>query len=225
MRKLMNPRPALLAVAIPATLAASSALVAQEPYAQPDNSWISISGTVVMPTSDEFTLDYGEGVITVEMDDWDAYGEAHALMDGDQVTVYGDIDDDLYEVASIEAAAVYVDSLNTYFYASSADEERIDYIPMHNWNVYVRPEPKQVTVTGTVSSVTREAREFTLDTGLRKLTVHTDDMAYNPLDDRGYQQVDRGDMVSVTGDLNRQFLEGRILDASFVTTMTRDRDS
>ena len=69
---------------------------AQEPYSKADDSWISISGTVAAPTADSFMLDYGDGVITVEMDDWDTYGDAYGLLDGDKVTVYGKIDDDLY---------------------------------------------------------------------------------------------------------------------------------
>ena len=39
---------------------------AQDPYTRPDDSWISISGTVVSPTADSFMLDYGDGLVTVE---------------------------------------------------------------------------------------------------------------------------------------------------------------
>ena len=63
--------------------------VATDPYEQPDESWISISGTVVNPDSDSSVLDYGDGVVTVEIDDWDSYGDAYGLLDGDQVTVQG----------------------------------------------------------------------------------------------------------------------------------------
>ena len=77
---------ALIPVAVGFALTAHPVLGGESaPRMQPNNSWISISGTVVNPTADRFALDYGSGMITVEVDDWDAYGEAHGLLDGDQV--------------------------------------------------------------------------------------------------------------------------------------------
>jgi len=76
-----------------------------DPYAKPDDSWISISGTVVNPKDDTFMLDYGQGTILVEMDDWDGVGEAYALIDGDRVTVYGAVDDGLFDERQSKQAA------------------------------------------------------------------------------------------------------------------------
>lgn len=222
MKTLRSKTPTVLATGIAAALLATGALAA-DPYAKPDESWISISGTVVAPGADEFTLDYGKGVIKVEMDDWDRYGEAYGLMDGDSVTVYGRIDDDLYELASIEASAVYVDSLNTYFYASSADEEGVAEAPISAWTIYTVPVPSQATVSGTVTSVNKEAREFTIDTGASMLTVDTSTMPYNPLDELGYQKIAKGDHISVTGDIDYEFFDGRVLEATAVTTLLKDR--
>jgi uncharacterized protein YdeI (BOF family) len=92
--------------------------MAEDPYAKPDDTWISISGTVDTVRPDSFTLDYGKGVITVEMDDGDRDADAYKLLKGDKATVNGKIDDDLFETRSIEAGSVYVESLDTYFYAS-----------------------------------------------------------------------------------------------------------
>ena len=39
------------------------------------------------------------------------------------MTVYGRVDDDLYETTTIEASSIYDQDLGTYFYASAADEE------------------------------------------------------------------------------------------------------
>lgn len=198
-----------------AAFVAVPAMFAQNPYNKPDDSWISISGTVVNPTASTFLLDYGEGLITVEMDDWDWYGEATGLIDGDQVTVYGDIDDDLYEVASIEASSVWVEDLNTFFYANDADEED---------SLYAFVPPVDLTKTivrGTVTSVT--GREFTIDTGAQQLTVDTIFMSYNPLDDKGYQQIDKGDFVSVTGDMTLDFLNNRELEADLILTLHEDK--
>lgn len=187
---------------------------AEDPYALPDNSYISISGTVAAPEADSFILDYGDGVITVEMDDWDSYGDAYGLMDGDKVTVYGDIDDDLYEVAKIEAGAVYVENLNTFFYASSADEEGAPY-----WTVSMPIVTSETIVRGTVTSIDQAEREFTVDTENQKLTIEIEGLGYNPLDDYGYQKIEKGDRVSVMGDIDHDFFEGRVLEADSVITL------
>lgn len=205
------------------SLAIMSLAVAQEmnhndPYAQPDNSWISISGTVVDPKADRFTLDYGEGLITVEMDDWDSYGEAYGLLDGDKVTVYGRIDDDLFERATIEAGSVYVENLNTYFYASSADEEDL-YSP-YFWSVETPLVLSEATIRGTVTSVDPIEREFTVDTGLQKIEVDTSHLGYDPLDAVGFQKIETGDRVSVTGGFDLNFIEGRQFEADSVVTLS-----
>jgi len=69
---------------------------AESPHAKVDESWISLTGDVVDSSFEQFRLDYGEGLITVEMDDWDWYDEADHVRAGDRVTVYGRMDDALY---------------------------------------------------------------------------------------------------------------------------------
>ena len=200
-------------------LPAAAAAENPAPYAQPDDTWISISGTIASPTADSFYLDYGDGTITVEMDDWDRFGDAHGLMDGDKVTVYGEIDDGLYEATTIEASSVYVQNLNTYFHADSADEEGdISLL----WNVPVPViETAATNVRGTVSSVDPTTRTFTLDTGNQMLTVDTWGLGYNPLDEYGYQRIQTGDVVSVTGTIDADFFEGRELEAESVITLSQ----
>jgi len=214
----------LLALALGA-LATQPAL-ARDPYARPDDSWISISGTVADPQAESFILDYGSGEITVEMDDWDEYGDAYGLLDGDRVTVYGMIDDDLFEQATIEAGSVYVESLNSYFYASAADEEDIAY-PAYAYTPYYWASPGPVvpaaaTVRGTVTGVDDAADEFNIDTGLQRLTVEVDELGYDPLDDAGYQKIEYGDRVSVSGLFDYDFLEGRVFEANAVVTLADD---
>ncbi len=185
----------------------------QDPYAKADNTWISISGTVESVMPDAFTLDYGDGIITVEMDDGDRDADGYKLMKGDKVTVSGMIDDDFYESTTIEASSVYVDNLNTYFYASPLDEE-------DTFVTYWTPVVLSKTVVqGTVTKVNDE--EFTLDTGIRELTVEVEEMAYNPLDDKGYQKIEVGDVVSVTGEMDSDLFEGRELVAETIVTLNR----
>ncbi|WP_237066361.1 hypothetical protein [Microbulbifer guangxiensis] len=201
-----------------AGLVLSSAAVAEDPYDKADDSWISVTGTVVSAQADRFALDFGEGVITVEMDDWDWYQEGQALLDGQEVIVYGRIDDDLYEIRSIEAASVHVDSLNSTFFASALDEEDINNIYVGSYFAFPRTEGQEVSLTGRVKAI--EGREFTLDTGVREMRIDTIGLGYNPLDDEGYQQIDAGDFVSVSGELDLGFFEENEIRADRVLTLS-----
>jgi len=207
----------LLAIIGGATLSVGA--YAEDPYEKPDDSWISISGTVGSPTEDSFILDYGDGVVTVEMDDWDSYGDAAGLLDGDEVTVFGKVDDDLYEVTTIEASSVYVEDLNTYFYASADDEE--------DASQWVVTQPIVIGATnlrGTVTSVDAAEREFTIDTEDQQMTVEAEFVGYNPFDDHGFQKIEEGDRVSVNGIIDNDFFEGRVFEATSIVTL-EDNDA
>lgn len=194
-------------------LALTSTAMAKDPYTAENNSWISLDGTVVSSGDSVFELDYGTGIVTVEMDDWDWYGEAAPLLEGDKVTVYGRVDDDLYELASIEASSVYVENLNTYFYASDIDEEDV-VIPTRVTGT------TGLNVQGIITD--KIGREFTLDTGVKKVKVDTIEMGYNPLDDKGFQQLDKGDFVQVIGTLDVDFFEKAEIMADSVITLVKD---
>ena len=191
-------------------------LTAQDPYTTPDDTWISVTGTVESIQPDEFALKYdteGAGWITVEMDDGDRDADAFKLELGDTVTVLGVVDDDLFERRTVEASSVYVRNLGTYFYASSVDDE----------DAFVRiPEPLMVNsahVQGTVSAVGET--EFMINVGPRQVVVKVNEMVYNPLDDEGTQRVKPGDVVSVYGTLDHNFLEGREILASSIVTIKK----
>ncbi len=192
--------------------------VEEDPYLKADETWISISGTAVDTKPASFTLDYGEGIVTVEMDGWDWYNKEFRVIEGDKVTVYGRVDDDLYETTSIEASSVYDKKLNKYFYANSADEEYND--DYDYWIVSDVIVPGTTIVRGTVTSVS--GRDFTVDAGPRKLTVDTSTMPYNPMDDMGYTKVDKGDYVSVSGDIDVNFWKGREFIADTIVVLEND---
>lgn len=209
-----------LSLAIASTLAITpvAALAAESPYLEPDGSWITLSGKVTSTTADTFMLDYGEGLVTVEMDDWDWFEESGEVLPGDEVTVYGEVDDDTFETAKIEASSVYVDSLGTYFYASGADEESVT-----DLDVAPTIDIGQLVLTGTVTSV--DGTEFTIDSGDQKMKVDTALMAYNPTDDEGYQQIEKGDQVTVTGDVDVDTFDAAELMADTVVTLDDDSSS
>lgn len=190
-------------------------VMAADPYKMANNTWISLSGKVATVTPDSFTLTYGEDMkktVTVEMDDGDRDADAYKLMKGDKVTVTGVVDDDFFETTTIEASSVYVENLGTTFYASAVDEEDMF---VTYWSPVV---VSRIVVQGTVTDVNGD--EFTIHTGERALRVEVDRMAYNPLDDKGYQRVEVGDRVSVTGQMDIDFFEGRKLEASHLVVLS-----
>jgi len=209
----MNPKTCKLALTGALALLLGATAMAENPYLQPDDTWISISGEVRSVSPDAFVLDFGEDNVTVEMDDGDRDADAYKLVEGDKVTVNGVVDDDFFETTTIEASSVYVEKLDTYFYASAVDEED-DFVTI------TRPIVVSASILeGTVTAVNDD--DFRLDTGVREITVETDELPYDPLDDLGYQQIDVGDRVSVTGNMDYDFLEGREFVASSVVTLSR----
>ncbi|MFP4076426.1 MAG: DUF5666 domain-containing protein [Halochromatium sp.] len=200
--------------ALALALTGATATWAADPAVAPDDSWISVSGTVESVAADAFVLDYGEGLMTVEMDDGDRDADAYKLVSGDKVTVSGRIDDDLLEARTIEASSVYVENIGTTFYASPIDDEAIN-------DVLVTVETpvviSEMTVQGQVTEV--DSDSFTVDAGLRKVHVDVDQMSYDPLDDEGYQKIEVGDRVSVTGQIDDGLFEGRKLVADSVVTL------
>ena len=192
-------------------LGVAGAAHAINPYAQPDEAWISMSGTVDSVSADTFTLDYGDGSIFVEMDDGDRDGDAYKLIPGDKVTVTGRVDDDLFESTSIEASSVYLEKLGTTFHASAADEEDL-FIAVTTPIVI-----SQTTVVGTVEDV--GDNYFRVDTGQQDVNVMTAGMGYDPLDDEGYQKVEAGDRVHVTGKLDEDFFTAPELMADSIVVL------
>jgi hypothetical protein len=208
-------RPAPGAVLALFGLLGTAAAQEPTPSAQPDDSRINISGTVVEAWGDGFRLDYADGTVVVEFDDLDDLPEAAALAPGDDVTVHGRIDDSTFEQTRIEARAVFVEALRTYFYASARDEEGFDD------SFHTERETGEATLRGTVQSTSPELDTFELDTGESVVTVDTATLDYDPFDDQGYQTIETGWPVSVSGRVTRQFFEGRELEATSVITLER----
>lgn len=190
------------------------------PYLQPNNEYINLSGTVVSTAPDAFVLDYGEGLVTVEMDDWDWYSEGYQILRGDDVTVYGKVDDDFYEQTTIEAGSVYVKQANTYYYASPIDEEGGSSTWVGSGFVAPAAANNMTNISGTIINV--DGREFLLSSGSREIRVDTSEMPYNPLDNKGFQQLDEGDIVTVSGDLDIDLFKRNELTAQIITTLVND---
>lgn len=209
----MKLRRSILSTAVLAASVATGSALAQQlnPYMQPDDTWISLTGTVQDVTRDSFNLDYGTGTVIVEMDDGDRDADAYKLIEGDYVTVSGRIDDDFFETTSIEASSVYVPKLNTFFYASAVDEE--DFSGWYNLDL----PAGEVIAQGTVTEVGEH--EFTINRHSQSLEVSTTFMENNPLDDEGYHRIAVGDVVRVSGEMEFGFMSEAELEADSVITL------
>ncbi len=205
----------LLALAGGLTLMAGTASAQQaNPYTRPDGSWITIGGTVhdLMPNA--FTLNYGRGVIRVEMDQAARKADTDMLEEGDTVDVTGRVDDDFLRLETIQAGSVYDARLDKYFYASSLDED-------DRASAEVRlPHPMTTEFRGMVTQIGDD--EFTIDRGPRKVTVRVDQMESSPLDDTGRQKLAVGDYVSVTAEITHDLFDHRRLEAMDVRELYHD---
>ena len=201
-----------------AVFSVSTAAQTQSPYLQPDDTWISLSGTVETVQRDQFLLDYGRGSVLVEMDDGDRDADAYVLTSGDKVVVNGLIDDDFFEMTTIEASSVYVESINSYFHASPLDDESMTFydpvVTVHGPIV-----EGDTTLQGTITAVDNDAQEFTLNTGVNMLTVKVDNLDDNPLDDEGYMQLDAQDVVTIRGEISTETFEGRVFEAERIVSV------
>lgn len=181
---------------------------------KPDGSWVAVSGVIVAHTPSAFTLDYGEGMITVETDNWNDRPQGWGVTEGDRVTVYGEVDDDFYQKRTIEAGSIYVEDLNTMVDAGTpSDDEDAPPVGYTYFNV---PVDHDFQVAGTVSSVS--GRKFAIDTGKRKITVDTSRLGYNPMDEVGFQVIEKGDFVAVSGDLDTAVFNGPEIVAETVVS-------
>lgn len=198
-----------------AAIALSAAPAAAETPAQTsDGEWLSLSGSVVSTAPESFTLDYGDETIRVEMDDYDWYRE-NPIREGDHVVVTGRMDADFWQNRTIEAGTVYVKSLNTMYFASSADEEST-IVPIVSVDPLINGE--SVRLTGEVRQIVGD--ELTLDAGLFEYRVDTGELDYDPLDDDGVQRIAVGDRISVLGRMDDSDLfDRREIDASALTEL------
>jgi len=76
-------------------------------------------------------------------------------------------------------------------------------------------------VRGSVSAVGDD--QFTVDMEGTELTVSTDALGYDPLDDLGYQRIEQGDRVSVSGDMEEGFFGGTELAADAIVELSDAR--
>jgi len=199
-------------VALPFSVASAGAH-RQAPDQLEDDAWITLEGSVSAVSDDEFRLQYGPHSIEVEFDDDDRDAASYMLNEGDKVIVTGRVDDDFFEEAEIEAHTVFVESAGTTFFSNDAAGEDAR---KHSvvYNAWLPVKDFRTVVTGTVTEVNGD--DFTVFTGSKNLEVDVDELGYDPFDDEGYQKIEVGDRVQVTGEIDEDFFFRRELEAKSV---------
>lgn len=201
-------------------------LLAQNTHAGLDDKlngeFVTLSGKVTEVKPHSFTLKTANNNVMVEMDDYSSWiADGFKLVNGDQVVVTGRVDQDFLEKRKVEAGSVYVKNLDTYFFASSDDEEDFSYIPTTYSLVGTLPEGATIDLQGKVTKI--QGREFTVDTGIRKIVVDTQKMGFNPLDKEGFTKLQVGDRVKVSGKVEENLFEAKEVAATYVMELSPNK--
>jgi uncharacterized protein YdeI (BOF family) len=215
-------RKQFLSIAIASALAAGAASPAAMAQSEgpmlekyEDETSITLSGTVVEARSDEFDLLVNDDTITIEVDEQFRDDGAYTLLAGDEVTVSGRVDDELFQGKVLSADALFIDKLGATFIL---DEDFVEKYGM----VSGRNLSGGIEVAGNVTSVSDDADEFRIHTGVGDFTVEVENLATNPIDDEGVTRIRPGDWVSVVGQVDSDWLEGREIVASNVHLVRLD---
>jgi hypothetical protein len=208
----MNPFMIFLAAfAFPIVLLAQDD---QDPRAAGDGSWVGISGTVQSTANNAFVLNYGDGTINVELERENAEGTEHAFLEGEQVTVYGIVNEGFFRATTIQARAVFVESMSTYTYVTDG------------FNEFVKITTPGFTSGSVVQGVVTASngRNLTIDKGDRSITIDTSILAEDPATAEGTRRVQVGDRVTAVGTMGRSFWTGRTLRASSLYKLGNDEE-
>lgn len=207
MRKMMTTA----ALAMPMLALGVSSAAAQSPRAAAEGDWVSVSGTVNRADDNNFWLDYDGGLIKVEVGNFFTdYNLENRLEKGERVTVYGAIDDQWFAGKVIDADRVYIENRSTWFDLAPTPGTTADYY-LYEPAPALADARAKVSFNGTVENVS--GRSFTLDTGASNITVDTAPMTSNPLDASGWPQVSKGDHVLVSGRIDNNLFDKRVLRA------------
>lgn len=165
---------------------------------------ITMQGTVSDVDDGDFTLRTRHGMVEVDGDDIFDDDNAFQLANGDQVTVSGTVDDDLFESREIDARSVHVDKVDVTFTTQN------DPVDGYTQNTN-RSAEHGGELSGRVLSI--GDGEFSIASGGGTVTVDVDELANNPLDDEGFPILEVGDRVRVSGEMDDGWFEDREFEA------------
>lgn len=199
-------------IAIATAMSLGLAAAAQAQIEAPAYSWVSMTGEVVSVSDNEFRLDYGKDIVTVESAGFgttSGASDAQKARVGDIVTVNGYVDGGFFDDKSIEAASIFNRNRGE-VEVGMADPDRPFDMGFASATMD-RDAEGGASFSGLVTDIA--GPEFTLLTGGgRELRVHTGGMPRNPLDASGVVRIGEGDRVAVSGELDPEQYE----DVDFV---------
>lgn len=167
--------------------------------------WVTVNGKVVSVAPDSFSLDCGKGLIFVDVTGAKWYERLRPLLRSHQLTVYGALDRDAKRGVTLRATSVYDRSLGTFFRPAQSGKAA------DVWAHAEAPGPGYVEVTGEVATI--RGREITLTSGV---SVDTNELSDNPLDELGYPRVHTGDRIKAGGSLRADLGERTELMAGWI---------
>ena len=179
------------------------------PWQKEDGEWITIAGSVSEAGLDQFTLNYGEGEIVVEMDDFDRQMEALHFKPNDQVIVTGKIDHDKGQRRTIEAGSVFVENIQQSFFASAEDEEDQSLARLRQNTA----GKKGTLFIGTLSQVMPKQSVVTLNTGYQKFQINTARLLGKKPGKKEEVQLRNGQRVAIFAQPERGAAQNRKLVA------------
>lgn len=206
-----DSRPTASADATASTTPSASA-TNPAPAQMEDGNLVSLTGTVAEIRGDEFDLNYGGNqMVTVELDNFGFSGdETEYLTQGENVTVTGVVDDDLFEGREIEATNVSLNDSYVLYYYDTPNYNTMD----NNSNSSAMEDGTYATMTGTVQNI--DGMVAMVKGATMSMNVDFSDLGYNPFDDEGMQKIEKGDRVYVTGEIDSDFFSDKELMASSV---------
>ncbi len=179
--------------------------------AREDGSWIGIYGTVGMVGANSFFLDYGDSTVMVGLT-----GEVlreYDFIKGQKVTVYGKVDNDLFDKNIIKARAVVIEGGEDSEITVVGEEDKVKVITGSHVSTSV--------IHGLVTAVTE--KRIVIEQGSEKLSIDTSELSFDVTDDQGRTQVKQGDLVTVQGVLRRDFWDNRMLLATAMDVIEMDQ--
>lgn len=185
--------------------------------AAPDEAKISLTGTVTSTADEEFQLEYGGGVVTVELDRFDWINDpAEILLPGENVMVTGTVDDDWFEGRELVANTLQLNDSFVYYHV-----DPLSSYPIHLYGAEAAKEMRDgayVTTSGTIKNHSGDRFEVSYQNG--SIPVDVSSLGYNPFDNEGIQKLEEGDRVYVYGNVDDDFFDNKGILATGVYELT-----
>ena len=155
-------------------------------------SWASITGqiTAISPTAIRINVGNHSMVVTMK----NGVNGTSLLEANQKVTVYGKVTDLFFQARQIEADDMYIHFKNIYLVS---DRPKKDF--WFNFSSNIHPGI-WFGIYGKVEvNLPSKEKKFILNVGEHSLTIDTQKIKDNPLDNMGYQKIERNQEVYVYG--------------------------